>query len=83
MSLKVGVSKHEMTPERPAWLAGYAARNKPSEDVHDPLFLTAIVFDDGNARLTMVSADLCFVPLSVKEQIAFRIQEEVSIPPEL
>ena len=70
MNLKSGVSKHEITPERPAWLAGYGARNKPSEGVHDPLFLTAIVFDDGNTRLAMLSADLCFVPLALKEQIA-------------
>jgi neutral ceramidase len=82
MDLKVGVSKHEITPERPAWLAGYGARNKPSEGVHDPLFLTAIVFDDGNTRLVMLSADLCFVPLSIKEQIAPRIQSEASIPPD-
>ena len=82
MDLKVGVSKHEITPERPAWLAGYGSRNKPSEGVHDPLFLTAIVFDDGNTRLAMLSADLCFVPLTTKEQIAPRIQSEASIPPD-
>ena len=82
MDLKAGVSKHEITPERPAWLAGYGARNKPSEGVHDPLFLTAIVFDDGNARLAMLSADLCFVPLALKEQIAHKIQSEASIPPD-
>ncbi|MFC1713251.1 neutral/alkaline non-lysosomal ceramidase N-terminal domain-containing protein [Candidatus Poribacteria bacterium] len=82
MDLKVGVSKHEMTPDRPAWLAGYAARNKPSEAVHDPLFVTAIVFDDGNARLAMVSADLCFVPTSVKERIAPKVEAEASMPPE-
>jgi hypothetical protein len=82
MGLKVGVSKYEITPERPAWLAGYRSRNKPSEGVHDPLFLTAVVFDDGNARLAMVSSDLCFMPLSVKEKIASRVQEESSIPPD-
>jgi neutral ceramidase len=82
MGLKAGASKHEITPTRPAWLAGYGARNKPSEGVHDPLFLTAIVFDDGNARLAMVSTDLCFVPMSVKEQIAPKVQAEASIPPD-
>ncbi len=82
MDLRAGVSKREITPERPAWLAGYAARNKPSEGVHDPLFMTAVVFDDGNTRLAMVSADLCFVPLSVKEQIVPRLQAEASISPE-
>lgn len=82
MSLKAGVSKYEITPNRPAWLAGYAARNKTSEGIHDPLFLTAIVFDDETTRLAMVSADLCFVPLAVKEKIAPKVQKGASISPE-
>jgi len=82
MGLKVGVSKREITPKRPAWLAGYASRNKPSEGIHDPLFMTAVVFDDGNKRLAMVSTDLCFIPLSVKEQITHKIQAEGSIHPD-
>jgi len=82
MGLKVGASKREITPKRPAWLAGYASRNKPSDGVHDPLFMTAIVFDDENTRLAMVSADLCFIPLSVRDQIAHRIQKEASIEPD-
>ena len=82
MGLKAGASKREITPKNPAWLAGYGSRNKPSEGVHDPLFMTAIVFDDGNARLAMVSTDLCFIPLSVKELIAPKIQSELSIPPD-
>ena len=76
MSLRVGVSKQEITPERPAWLAGYGSRNKPSEGVHDPLFLTAIVFDDENTRIAMVSTDLCFAPLSAKDNIAPKVHAE-------
>ncbi|HGE71776.1 TPA: hypothetical protein ENX78_13125 [Candidatus Poribacteria bacterium] len=82
MNIKAGASKHEITPKNPAWLAGYASRNKPSEGVHDPLYATAIVFDDGNARLAMVSTDLCFIPLTVKEMIADKIQSELSIAPD-
>jgi neutral ceramidase len=82
MDLKAGVSKRDITPKRPAWLAGYASRNKPSEDIHDPLFMTAIVFDDGKTRLAMVSTDLCFIPLTVKDQIAHKIQDELSISPD-
>ena len=82
MGLKAGAAKREITPEQPAWLAGYASRNKPSEGVHDPLFLTAIVLDDENTRLAMVSFDLCFVPVSVMKEITPRIEKELSIHPE-
>jgi len=82
MGFKAGVSKREITPKRPAWLAGYGSRNKQSEGVHDPLFMTAIVFDDEKTRLAMVSTDLCFIPLSVKEQITRKVQEEASISPD-
>lgn len=82
MELKAGVSKFEITPEQPAWLAGYGARNKPSEGVHDPLFLTALVLDNGINRIAMVSTDLCFAPLSVKEKIAPQIEAKLSILPE-
>ncbi|MGB9596266.1 MAG: neutral/alkaline non-lysosomal ceramidase N-terminal domain-containing protein, partial [Candidatus Poribacteria bacterium] len=82
MNIKAGASKHDITPQKPAWLAGYASRNKPSEGVHDPLYMTAIVFDDGNARLSMVSTDLCFIPLTVKEMIADKVKSESSISPD-
>ncbi len=82
MNIKVGASKHEITPQRPAWLAGYASRNKPSEGIHDPLYMTTIVFDDNNTRLAMVSTDLCFIPLTTKEMIADRVKAESSISPD-
>lgn len=42
-TFKAGFARIEITPKVPAYLAGYAMRNKPSEAVHDPLFLRTVV----------------------------------------
>ena len=60
-TLRAGCAKIEITPKVPAYLAGYAMRNKPSEGVHDPLFLRAMVLDDGKVRLAILSNDLCLI----------------------
>ncbi len=56
--LKAGVSKVDITPYVGIWLCGFAARQKPSENIHDNLYSRAIVFDDGNENLCMVTCDL-------------------------
>ena len=35
---KIGVSRVNITPPEPIFMAGYASRNKPYESVHDELF---------------------------------------------
>ncbi|HIE28277.1 TPA: hypothetical protein EYP66_13415 [Candidatus Poribacteria bacterium] len=60
-TLKAGFAKLEITPKVPAYLAGYAVRNKPSESVHDPLFLHTMVMDDGELRMAILANDLCLI----------------------
>lgn len=60
-TFKAGFARVEITPKVPAYLAGYAMRNKPSEAVHDPLFLRTVVIDDGDTQIAIVSNDLCLI----------------------
>lgn len=60
-TFKAGFARVEITPKVPAYLAGYAMRNKPSEAVHDPLFLRTVVIDDGDTRIAIASNDLCLI----------------------
>ena len=73
-SLKAGVSKVNITPYVGIWLAGFGSRYKGSEAIHDDLYARAIVFDDGNENLAMVSCDL--VSLEDKEN---RIRDILSV----
>ena len=60
-TLRAGCAKIEITPKVPAYLAGYAMRNKPSESVHDRLFLRTVMLDDGKLRMAILSNDLCLI----------------------
>ena len=47
------------------WMTGFSARIKPSVATHDPLMARAVLLDDGETRLTVVSCDLIgFTPLA-------------------
>jgi len=51
---KAGVATRVITPQQPMWMAGYAARNKPSEgSVHDLHVKALAVEDAGGSRLVI------------------------------
>lgn len=59
--LKAGFGRSNITPDisdpnRPVWLAGFS-QNRRATAVHDDLWATACVFDDGFKRVGIVSLD--------------------------
>jgi neutral ceramidase len=80
--LKGGTSKVDITPPIGAWLSGYGSRNKPSEGILDPLYAKALVLDDGQEKIAIVSADLLWVPLEMTNEIRRQVQEKIGIPQE-
>ncbi len=68
---KAGVAKTDISPAGPIWMAGYAARTKPSEGVLQPLHVKALALEDGKkGRLVILTSDLIGFPKSVAEEIA-------------
>ena len=57
--LKAGIATADITPEGTVWMAGFAARKKPSESVYKEIRATCVVFDNGPARLAFFAFDLC------------------------
>lgn len=56
---KAGVAKVDITPQEPIWMAGYAARTKPSEGVLQRLYAKAVALEDETGkRSILVTADL-------------------------
>jgi len=74
-NLRAGVSKVNITPYVGIWLCGFGARFKPSENVYDDLHARAIVFDDGNENLAMVTCDLLTLDESSIESIRKMAQD--------
>ena len=79
---KVGAASAKITPEKPMWMAGYAARTKPSEGVEQDLFAKALVIEDlSGGRFALITMDLIGVPRDLRLNVAARVEKELGIPP--
>ncbi len=80
---KAGVASTVITPEQPMWMAGYAARTKPSEGkVHD-LHAKALALEDAQGeRLVIVTVDLLGIPRPSRDWLEEEVQRCYRLPPE-
>ncbi len=69
----------DITPQRPLPLAGRIERSGPSEGVHDPLELNALLLRAGSTTVAMLTADLLFVTEPLKEQILAGVRQHVPL----
>lgn len=71
---KAGVAKVVITPGESMWMAGYAARNHPSEGVLHDLWSKALVIEDAKGKKAiLITNDLVQVPKPVSDRIRDRI----------
>lgn len=78
-SLKAAVVKVEITPERPEWLLGYAARK--STGINDPIFHRVLLLDDGKTQFVWASSDLCLFSPSFYDSMAAALDKRFGIKP--
>ena len=65
------VATIDITPRRPLWMAGFAARTLPSQGVTLPLHAKALALDDGaGGRVVVVTLDLLGLTTGVGARIA-------------
>jgi len=68
--LAAGWATGPMTLPSATPLAGYGSRGgRPATGVHDPLFVKALVLDDGRDRVAIVASDLLIVPPGIAEKV--------------
>jgi neutral ceramidase len=80
---KAGVAKVAITPERPIWMAGYAARTKPSEGVLHDLWAKALVLEDPRGRrAALVTLDLCGISRSLSLEVRDALKGRFGLPRE-
>ncbi len=80
---KVGAASVVITPEGSMWMAGYAARDKPSEGrVHD-LHAKAMAFEDSRStRLVIVTLDLISITRALRDRVEEQVAQQFELPPE-
>jgi hypothetical protein len=79
---KAGLAKVAITPQDSMWMAGYAARKKPSEGKVQDLFAKALAIEDGaGTRLVIVTTDLIGIPRDLRDWLEAQVQEKYGLPP--
>jgi hypothetical protein len=71
---KAGVATANITPKRPMWMAGYAARTRPAEGKMHDLWAKALALEDGaGQRAVLVTLDL----VGIDKGLADAIRDEL------
>src|SRR5690606_4344863 len=72
---KAGVAKVNITPQESMWMAGYAARNRPSEGTLHDIWAKALTLEDAHGNLSvLVTTDLVGIRQTLSNQIRDRLK---------
>ena len=78
--LQVGIGRIKITPEKPIYLSGYAARKKPSEGVKLDIWAKAMAFQDTkNGKVVIVTTDLIGMSRSISERIGAEVEKKYGL----
>ncbi len=78
----LGVSRVNITPDKPVLMSGYGARKTPSVGVHDELFASALRFSCGGTSALLITADLIGFSHAFVDDVKGKITAKTGIPPE-
>ena len=81
MKLQAGAATSNITPWLGVTMPG-SFHPRYGEDVHDELLAKALVIDNGDVRIAMVTCDLIAVPEAIANAVKARIQERCGLSPE-
>lgn len=74
---RASVVRIDITPDRPQWLLGYAARQ--STGVHDPLFHRIVALDDGRTQFYLVSTDIALFSPAFYDEFCAELKKQTGI----
>ncbi|MBN1670474.1 MAG: neutral/alkaline non-lysosomal ceramidase N-terminal domain-containing protein [Kiritimatiellae bacterium] len=79
-TFKAGAAKADITPPVGCVLIGFSQRR--AKAVHDPLYVKALVLDDGKTRLALAVCDALTFGYDIVERARELIGKETHIPPQ-
>lgn len=82
MALKAGTARANITPHVGMLLSGFGGRRQGTEGIHDDLHARAVVLDDGDTKVALVSCDLIGFSLTSIAAIRERAEKMTGIPGE-
>jgi len=83
-AIRAGAARIEITPPKDARLAiaGYEESSQIYEGIHDPLYVRALVVDDGRERAAIVTCEILYITNEMWEATSRRVSEQVGIRPQ-
>jgi len=83
LTWKAGTATAVITPQESMWMAGYAARKKPSEGIARELYAKALALEvNEGAPFVLVTTDLIGIRRDVRDTVAERCRSDFALPPE-
>lgn len=80
--LEAGLATRDVTPGGPIWLAGYAARKRPSNKVDSPLMAGACALRGANGeRVVFIALDNCEVSRDVTDPVLRELGSKQGLKP--
>jgi neutral/alkaline ceramidase-like enzyme len=77
---QAGVSRVDITPGEPIWLAGYASRDHAFEGKLHPLWVKALALQDAQGkRAVLVTSDLLGFPKDMSDRIRDRLKSKLQL----
>lgn len=77
---KAAVSTVAITPQESMWMAGYAARDHPSEGVRHAIWAKALVLEDRSGNLAvLVTTDLVGIRQELSQRIRDRLMDQYGL----
>jgi len=78
--LKAGAAIIDVTPQKPMFLHGYPHVERISEGVHDPLYASAMVLDNGETQVVFCAVDILFVSSEITNRVREEVEKTTLIP---
>jgi hypothetical protein len=73
-AFRAGTSSRIITPKQSMWMAGYAARNKPSEGKLQDLYVKVLALEDATGtKLVLLTSDLIGLPRELSDGVASEV----------
>lgn len=79
-SYQVGVGRANITPSEPMWMAGYASRTSPFQEVLMDIWAKSLVVKDSRgSALVLITLDLVGIDRGLSDEICDRLQSKYSL----
>jgi neutral ceramidase len=75
-----GMASADITPTRPLWMAGYAARTQAAQGVELPLRAKALALAGEGQRAVLVTVDLLGLTARIAERVAQQVRDRFGLP---